>query len=116
MDDWRDRCAEAVRLAPSADESSAATRLLMLLLDPEDAAVSQAAADALLQRGDLVGVRLVAEAFEVAEGDTRNKLGDCLYDDDGTRWAVVQSLLDELPAVGPALREHMYRAEKEHRG
>jgi hypothetical protein len=115
MTDWKDRCAEAIRLGPRADESAAAARLLTLLLDPDNTAVSQAAAEALLQRGDLVAVRLVAEAFEVADEDTKNKLGDCLYDDQGTRWASVRSLLDELPDAGHALREHMAREEKEHR-
>jgi hypothetical protein len=91
-----------------------AARLLALLLDPDDTAVSQAAADALLQRGDVVAVRLVAEAFELADEDTKNKLGDCLYDDQGTRWASVRSLLDELPDAGQALREHMARQEEQH--
>jgi hypothetical protein len=115
MSDWQERCSEASRLAPRADESVAAARLLSLLLDPDNTAVSQAAADALLQRGDLVAVRLVAEAFEVADEDTKNKLGDCLYDDQGTPWASLRSLLDELPDGGHALREHMAREEKEHR-
>ena len=64
MPKWQERCAEATRLAPRAEESVAAARLLTMLLDPDDTAVSQAAAEALLQRGDLVAVRLVAEAFE----------------------------------------------------
>lgn len=115
MSDWQNRCADAVRLAPSADEPVAAARLLTLLLDPEDTAVTQAAAEALFQRGDLVAVRLFAEAFELSEEDTRNKLGDCLYDQQGSRWASVRSLLDEVPDEGHALRAHMSREEQEHR-
>ena len=115
MSAWQERRVEATRLAPGAEESAAAARLLTLLLDPDDTAVSQAAAEALLQRGDLVAVRLVAEAFEVADEDTKNKIGDCLYDDQGARWASVWSLLDELPDGVQALREHMAREEQEHR-
>ena len=115
MAGWRDRCAEAVLLAPKAEEPVAAARLHELLLDPDNTAVSQSAAEALLQRRDLVGVRLVAEAFEDADEGTRHKLGDCLYDERGTRWGIVRSLLDELPDQGQALREHISRAEKFHR-
>ena len=50
----------------------------------------------------------------VADEDTKNKLGDCLYDDQGARWASVWSLLDELPDGGQGLREYMIR-EQEHR-
>ena len=115
MADWRDRCAEAALLAAHPEESDARVRLHELLLDPGDTAVSQAAAEALLQRQDLVGVCLIAKAFEDADEDTRDKLGDCLYDKAGTRWAVVRSLLDELPRTGQAMRDHMSRAEKHHR-
>lgn len=112
MTGWRDRCEEAAELAPKADEPEAAARLLSLLLDPEDTAVSAAAAEALLHRGDLVAVGLVADAFEIADEDTRNKLADCLDDDRGTRWANIRSLLDELPGRGHALREHMSREQR----
>ena len=115
MSDWQERAAEAVDLAPRAEEAAVASRLLTLLLDPDNTAVSQAAAEALLNRGDLVAVGLLATAFAAANEDTRNKLGDCLYDEEGDRWARVRSLLDDLPDVGGALRDHMATEERGHR-
>ena len=70
--------------------------MLALLLDADDTAVSQAAADALLARDDAVGVRLYASALGQAAEDTRNKLADCLYDDSGERWGRVERLLQSL--------------------
>jgi hypothetical protein len=63
---------------------------------PTTLAVSQAAAGALFQRGDIVAVGLVAAAFEVADEDAKNKPGDCLYDEQGTRWSTDRSILNEL--------------------
>ena len=77
---WQERAAEAVALAAHAGQPHADLRLMTLLLDPEDTAVSQAAAEHLLARGDSTGLRLFVEAFGRAEEDTRNKLADCLYD------------------------------------
>lgn len=77
---WQGRAAEAVALAAHAGQPHADLRLMTLLLDPEDTAVSQAAAEHLLARGDATGLRLFVEAFGWAEEDTRNKLADCLYD------------------------------------
>ena len=54
---------------------------MTLLLDPEDTAAGQAAAEHLLARGDATGLRLFAEAFGRAEEAIRNKLADCLYDE-----------------------------------
>ena len=53
MDDWQDR---------PASPNAAAAQLLTLLLDPADAAVSEAAAEALVQRGDLPAACLLAPA------------------------------------------------------
>lgn len=87
---YEDRATAATRLAPCAGVPEADHVLLDLLLDREDTAVSQAAADGLLARRDSAGVRLYALAFARAQEDTRNKLGDCLYDDDGTLWSCVR--------------------------
>ena len=120
---WEERAAEAESLAPRAGTADANARLLALLLDPEDTAVSTAAADALLARVDAVGVRLLTSAFGQAAEDTRNKLGECLYDDSGERWEVVERLLvplaeDPDPLVqhgAAALRQHMALESERHR-
>ncbi len=117
---WEQRIAEAGELAPQAWRSDVDARLVELLLDPEDTAVSQAAADGLLARGALTGLRLFVEAFGSAEEATRNKLGDCLYLDDGGRWAFVRQALpalleDPRPAVrqgAAALDRHMAEEER----
>ncbi len=118
---WEQRCEEAVRLAPRAGEPDIAGRLLTLLLDPEDTAVSQAAGDALLSRRDGTGLALFAAAFAQADDDTRNKLGDCLYDDEGTLWADVRRMMPELQShPSPEVRrgidvlERRMRAEEVH--
>ncbi len=114
MDTWEARADEARNLAPRADEPDIALRLLPLLLDAEDTAVSQAAADALLARSDRVGVALFAEAFGRAEEDTRNKLSDCLWDDDGRVWSLVSATLPTLGVEAKALAEWM--SSQESRG
>ena len=86
---WQERAAEAAALSAHAGEPQADLRLMTLLLDSEDTAVSQAAAEHLLSRGDAAGLRLFAEAFGRAQEDTRNKLGDCLYDEPDL-WASVR--------------------------
>ena len=123
MSSWEDRATEAEHLAPQAGTADADARLLALLLDPEDTAVSTAAADALLAREDVAGLRLYTFAFGQAADDTRNKLGDCLYDDIGSRWEVVERLLvpltedpDPLVKQGVvALRQHMAVESETHR-
>lgn len=123
MSGWEARVLEAEQLAPEAGTADADARLLALLLDPEDTAVSAAAADALLAREDAVGLRLYTSAFGQAAEDTRNKLGDCLYDDSGERWDVVEGLLvvlaeDPDPYVRQgvaALRRHMAVESERHR-
>ena len=100
LSDWQERCSEVTGLAPRADESAAAACVLSLLLDREKTAVTQAAAEALLERGDLVDLRLVAKAFRVADQDMKNKLGYCPCDDERPAGGGVGSLLHEVPDVG----------------
>ncbi len=119
---WEQRAAEAGELATRLGQPEVDARLLELLLDVEDTAVSQAAADPLLARRDVAGLGLYVEAFGLAEEDTRNKLGDCLYDEDGTTWAFVRRLLptllaDARPVVrqgAAAVDEHMAEEERHH--
>ncbi len=123
MSGWEERAAEAESLGRHAGTADADRRLLALLLDSEDTAVSQAAADALLERDDLTGLRLYVIAFGQAEEGTRNKLGDCLYDDSGRRWDAIglrlPALLDDPQAQvrhGAALlREHMHHEARHHK-
>jgi hypothetical protein len=118
---WETRAAEAKSLGRHAGTADADHRLLALLLDSEDTAVSQAAADALLERDDLTGLRLYVIAFGQAEEDTRNKLGDCLYNDNGRRWDAVglrlPAFLDDPQAQvrhGTALLTEYIRHEARH--
>ena len=123
MSSWQGRAAEAERLASQAGTANTDARLLALLLDAENTAVSTAAADALLAREDAKSVRVYASAFGQAAEDTRNKLGDCLYDESGDRWAIVERLLASLtedpdPLVQQgvaALRQHMAVEALRHR-
>lgn len=94
---------------------------MALLPDPEDTAVSQAAAEALLARRDAAGLRLFVSAFGQAEEDTRNKLGDCLYDEPSLWSSAKQGLArladDDNPAVLTGLRvldAHMTEQERTH--
>lgn len=107
MTTWEERAQEARDLAPQAEVPTVAARLLDLLLDEENTAVSQAAADVLLARQDKIGIALFAQAFERADEDTRNKLSDCLWDDEGVVWSRVEAALDSLGAAGDRLRSWM---------
>ena len=97
-------------------------RLLDLLLDSENTAVSEAAADALLEHEDARALRLYVIAFGQADEDTRNKLGDCLYDDSGARWNAVAVKVPDLLADATAevrhgatvLAEHMREQGRHH--
>jgi hypothetical protein len=97
MSTWEARAAEAGRLGQHLGTADADRRLLELLLDDENTAVSQAAADAVLGQADARGLRLYVTAFGRADEDTRNKLGDCLYDS-GSRWEAVALRLPSLLA------------------
>jgi hypothetical protein len=98
MSTWEERAAEAGRLGRHLGTADADRRLLDLLLDGENTAVSQSAADAVLAQDDARGLRLYVRAFGRADEDTRNKLGDCLYDDSGSRWEAVALRLPSLLA------------------
>lgn len=119
---WHERAEEAAALAKLAGTASTGSRLLALLLDPEDSAVSQAAAAPLLARRDVTGLRLFVDAFGRAQEDARDKLGDWLYDEPDLWGFVRQSLPllgeDESPAVrrgAAAVTEHMTAEELRHR-
>jgi hypothetical protein len=65
-DSWSVRAAAGRRLAAHAAADDAARALHLLLLDGQDTAVTWATAEALLQRGDVLGLRLVLKALAVA--------------------------------------------------
>ncbi len=100
MSTWEERAAEAGRLGRQVGTADADSRLLDLLLDGENTAVSQAAAVAVLAQDEAQGLRLYVMAFGRADEDTRNKLGDCLYDDSGSLWEAVALRLRSLLAEG----------------
>ncbi len=81
---WEGRAGAAQRLGPVAGEPEADEHLMRLFPDAEDTAVSQAAANAVLGRRDLAGLRLFATAFVLTDEDTRNKIGDKPYGNEGT--------------------------------
>lgn len=123
MSTWEERAAEASRLGRDLGTADADRRLLDLLLDDENTAVSQAAADAVLAQDDARGLRLYVRAFGRADEDTRNKLGDCLYDDSGSRWGAValrlRSLLadaeHEVRQGAAMLADHMRDQARHHK-
>ena len=63
---WSVRAAAGRALADHAEVDDAARILHLLLLDGRDTAVTQETAEALLQRGDVLGLRLVLKALAVA--------------------------------------------------
>lgn len=65
-DSWSVRAAAGRRLAAHAEADDAARVLHLLLLDGQDTAVTQATAEALLRRGDVLGLRLALKALAVA--------------------------------------------------
>jgi hypothetical protein len=82
---WSVRAAAGRCLAPHAEVDDAARILHRLLLDGKDTAVTQETAEALLQRGDVLGLRLVLKALAVAA------------DPDVLDWDA--STMDEIDAV-----------------
>ena len=123
MSTWEERAAEAGRLGRQVGAADADRRLLDLLLDGENTAVSQAAADAVLAQHDPGSLRLYVMAFGRADEDTRNKLGDCLYDGSGARWEAVSLrlpglLADAEPDVrqgATVLTDHMRDQARHHK-
>ncbi|MFF3654655.1 hypothetical protein [Streptomyces olivochromogenes] len=64
---WSCRAAAGRQLAAIAGQEEVAPVLERLLLDPHDTAVTQETAEALLQRRDLVGLRIVLATLSRAE-------------------------------------------------
>ncbi|MFF2778919.1 hypothetical protein ACFVU3_28990 [Streptomyces sp. NPDC058052] len=75
---WAVRAAAGRRLAASADAPGAVDALRRLLLDEWDTAVTQETAEALLERRDVIGLRLVLEALAAADDDTADQLDDAI--------------------------------------
>ncbi|WP_225801240.1 hypothetical protein [Streptomyces sp. NK15101] len=67
--DWAVRAAAGRQLAASEQAGRGGEVLLRLLLDAHDTAVTQATADALLERGDILGLRHVLLALARATSE-----------------------------------------------
>jgi HEAT repeat protein len=78
---WSVRAAAGRQLAASAQTGHAAEVLLRLLLDPHDTAVTWETADALLERGDALGLRYVLLAMaEMTSEWTMDELAVAVHD------------------------------------
>lgn len=73
---WERRAALGEELAADLDRPGAEARIMRLLLDPEDTAVTFRTALALLSRRDIRGVRLVAWADSRADDQRSDHLCD----------------------------------------
>ncbi|WP_149185099.1 hypothetical protein [Streptomyces sp. TRM49041] len=71
---WSARAAAGRRLASAAEVAVVAAVLHRLLLDGQDTAVTQEAAEALLERWDICGLRMVLAALTSADDDTGDHL------------------------------------------
>ncbi|GGP96585.1 hypothetical protein [Streptomyces roseolilacinus] len=71
---WSVRAAAGRRLAGAAEDAEVAAVLHRLLLDGQDTAVTQDTAEALLERGDAHGLRMVLAALARADDDTADHL------------------------------------------
>ena len=78
MGDVEGRIAEGRQLARSVGDATTDDRLLRLLLDPADTAVTFQTALALLARRDDAGVGLVLRAEVLADDDTSQWLADAV--------------------------------------
>ncbi|MFD9498992.1 hypothetical protein [Streptomyces sp. NPDC060035] len=96
---WSVRAAAGRRLAAVAEVPEAAETLHRLLLDGRDTFVTQETAEALLERWDVVGLRMVLAAFVAADDSTGDHLDDAILNvcrqsqEDGERFAVLCSAL-----------------------
>ncbi|MGK5629323.1 HEAT repeat domain-containing protein [Streptomyces sp. URMC 123] len=100
---WSVRAAAGRRLAATAPATGAAPEaaeaLLRLLLDPHDTFVTQETAEALLERRDAWGLRMVLAALAAADDDAADHLGDAVdnvcrqSEDDAERLAALCSEL-----------------------
>ncbi|MFB7744014.1 hypothetical protein [Streptomyces sp. NPDC056132] len=71
---WSVRAAAGRRLAGAAEDAEIARVLQRLLLDGQDTAVTQETAEALLERWDVRGLRMVLAAFSSADDETGDHL------------------------------------------
>ncbi|MFF9340734.1 MULTISPECIES: hypothetical protein [unclassified Streptomyces] len=96
---WAVRAAAGRRLAASADMPGVEGVLRRLLLDEWDTAVTQETAEALLERRDAIGLRLVLGALAVADDDTADELDAalaCVFQPSGDAAAQLELLCGEL--------------------
>lgn len=77
--DRADRVAAGVALATFAECPEAEATLQRLLLDPEDTVVIEQTVLALLRRDDVVGLRLVARAYAVADDQASQWIHEAVY-------------------------------------
>lgn len=96
---WAVRAAAGRRLAAAAEHPGAAEVLPRLLRDGQDTFVVQETAEALLERGDVLGLRMVLAARVGANDDVRDHIGAailnvcCQSDEDAERLAALCSAL-----------------------
>lgn len=93
---WDERAEAGSRLAALAGDPEIDTALDRLLLDPNDTGVTLRTAEALLSRCDLPGLRVFVRAWDRADLDTGNWLGDSTY-------SVRQSIEDQTALMGRLL-------------
>ncbi|MFJ9831683.1 hypothetical protein ACIRU2_09795 [Streptomyces sp. NPDC101169] len=92
---WPRRAAAGRQLAAMAGREEVALVLERLLLDPHDTAVTQETAEALLQRGDLVGLRIVLATLSRAEAWwTADQLDSEVFNRQG--WMISDGRRDEF--------------------
>ncbi|WP_411107681.1 hypothetical protein [Streptomyces sp. cmx-4-9] len=77
---WSVRAAAGRRLAGSAEEAGVADVLHRLLLDSQNTAVTRETAEALLERGDICGLRMVLVALSSADDGTSDYLDGAIND------------------------------------
>lgn len=92
---WSCRAVAGRRLAAIAGQEEVASILERLLLDPHDTGVTQETADALLQRRDLVGLRIVLVALSRAEAwETADQLDGEVYNHQS--WMIADGQQDQF--------------------
>ncbi|WP_406859170.1 hypothetical protein ABZO31_02400 [Streptomyces sp. HUAS MG47] len=107
---WSVRAASGRSLAPFAEIPEVAEVLHRLLLDGRDTIVTHETAEALLERWDVLGLRMVLVALADADDDTGDQLDDAIHDvccqskEDGVRLAALCSALTS-DADGDVSRE-----------
>ncbi|MCT4352022.1 hypothetical protein M5362_02575 [Streptomyces sp. Je 1-79] len=109
---WSVRAAAGRRLAAYAEDAEVAAVLHRLLLDGQDTFVTQETAEGLLERWDVVGLRLVLAADAVADDDAGDHLHAALlnvcrqsFEDEERLEALCTALASDTdPAVRAAAR------------